>query len=37
MIRVLASRLQEAHEQLRQLAAERVERRLASTLLKLAD
>jgi CRP-like cAMP-binding protein len=37
VIRVLAGRLQEAHEQMRQLAAERVERRLARMLLKLAD
>lgn len=37
VIRVLASRLMDAHEQLRQFVAERVERRLARTLLKLAD
>lgn len=37
VIQVLANRLHEAHEQLRQFAAERVERRLARMLLKLAD
>lgn len=37
VIRVLANRLHDAHEQLRQFAAERVERRLARMLLKLAD
>lgn len=37
IIRVLASRLLDAHEQIRQLVAERVERRLARMLLKLAD
>lgn len=37
IIRVLAGRLEDAHEQMRQLAAERVERRLARVLLKLAN
>lgn len=37
IIRVLASRLQDTQEQVRQLVAERVERRLARMLLRLAD
>lgn len=37
VIRVLARRLHDAHEQMRQLVAERVERRLARMLLKLTD
>jgi CRP/FNR family transcriptional regulator, nitrogen oxide reductase regulator len=37
MIRLLVRRLHEAHDQVRELAAERVERRVARTVLRLAN